>query len=468
MSYIFEALQRAEAERAGGTAPKNAESVADLLQSVEQEIARKQLAAERAGESLSATDSNSNANPSSSSKTPASVADMLQEVEREMARERALAVLPAAVAPPAIEAPKPVGEAASIQATVQAPVVQAPTVHAPVVLTPAVHTPPARPARVEAQEVQQRVQQRHPQRPPQPSVAPVAVSPRSRELEVAPESHAVELPVAAVSAPVFESAAIEPQSPEAGIFAAARVLTPALKPDSRLVCLTDQGGLASEKFRVLGLKLRHMRDQRKLKRIVITGTAPEEGKSLVAANLALNQSRSKVLKTLLIDGDLRRPTVATRFGIDRSLPGLSECLRGERKLSEVVYKLSGSGLWLLPAGRAPENPLDLMQGGRLPELLDELGKFFDWIIIDTPPVVPVADTTFWMKQADGVLIVIREGVSEKKVVERALDSFDRDALLGIVVNSCSRSDHKDYYSRYSQTTAPVKAGRAVSPSVHND
>jgi capsular exopolysaccharide synthesis family protein len=466
MSYIFEALQRAEAERAGGTAPKNAESVADLLQSVEQEIARKQLAAEHAGESLSATDSNSNPNPASSSKTPASVADMLQEVEREMARERALAVAPVAVAPPAIEAPKPVVEAASIQATVQAPVVQAPTVHAPVVLTP------AHPARVEAPEVQQRVQQRpqqrHPQRPQHSSVVPVAVSPRPSELEVVPESHDVELPVAAVSAPVFESAAIEPQSLEAGTFAAARVLTPALKPDSRLVCLTDQGGLASEKFRVLGLKLRHMRDQRKLKRIVITGTAPEEGKSLVAANLALNQSRSKVLKTLLIDGDLRRPTVATRFGIDRSLPGLSECLRGERQLSEVVYKLSGSGLWLLPAGRAPENPLDLMQGGRLPELLDELGKFFDWIIIDTPPVVPVADTTFWMKQADGVLIVIREGVSEKKVVERALDSFDRDALLGIVVNSCSRSDHKDYYSRYSQTTAPVKAGRAVSPSVHND
>ena len=89
-------------------------------------------------------------------------------------------------------------------------------------------------------------------------------------------------------------------------------------------------------------------------------------------------------------------------------------MRGERQLSEVVYKLNGSGLWFLPAGRAPENPVELMQGGRLPELLDQLGEFFDWIFIDTPPVIPVADTTFWMKLADGVLIVIREGVSEKK------------------------------------------------------
>jgi capsular exopolysaccharide synthesis family protein len=237
-----------------------------------------------------------------------------------------------------------------------------------------------------------------------------------------------------------------------------KCISPVLAAESRLVCLTDQGGLPAEKFRVLGLKLRHLREQRKLKRIVVTGTAPEEGKSLVAANLALSQSRSRVLKTLLVDGDLRRPTVVSRFGFDPSLPGLSECLRGERQISEAVRKLDGTGLWILPAGRALENPLELMQSGRLPEVLDGLGKFFDWIIIDTPPVVPVADTAFWMKLADGVLLVIREGVSEKKVVARALDSFDRANLLGIVVNSCSRSEHNDYYSRYGQ--AKVGAGEA--------
>ena len=248
-------------------------------------------------------------------------------------------------------------------------------------------------------------------------------------------------------------------------FAAAKVLSPAPGAGSRLVCLTDQGGLAAEKFRVLGLKLRHLRERRKLKRIVVTGTAPQEGKSLVAANLALNQARSKVLKTLLLDGDLRRPSLASRFGFDRSLPGLSECLRGERPLSEVVYKLNGSGLWFLPAGRAPENPLELMQSGRLPELLDRLGAFFDWIVIDTPPVVPVADTPFWMKLADGVLVVVREGFSEKKTVQRAFDSFDRAALLGIVVNSCSSNEHSDYYSRYGQ--AKVRTG-GVPPSAEND
>jgi capsular exopolysaccharide synthesis family protein len=237
---------------------------------------------------------------------------------------------------------------------------------------------------------------------------------------------------------------------EAFSLASAPVLRPAPLPDARLVCLTDPGSLGAEKFRVLGLRLRNLRDQRKLKRIVVTGTAPEEGKSLIASNLALNQSRSKVLKTLLVDGDFRRPTVAKRFGVGTLLPGLSECLRGERQLSEVVYKLEGSGLYLLPAGMAPENPLELMQSGRLSEYLDQLGTVFDWIIIDTPPLFPLADTTFWMKMSDGVLFVVREGVTERKILQRAVDTLDRATLLGVVVNSCidGGGDHKYYYSRY--------------------
>jgi capsular exopolysaccharide synthesis family protein len=398
MSYIFEALQRAEAERSGAGDPKNAESVADLLRNVEREIARKQPGGESAliepgtvepvavestvGESMPVESMPVESNPPLSRRVE-SVAELLHEAQQDFARQ------------------------------------------------PSVNASAGREAAT--------------------GVALAAVPMDVPEPQIAAKTSVPELP----------------QLPAADatddIFAEAKVLSPALKQDSRLVCLTDQGGLAAEKFRVLGLKLRNLREKRKLKRIVVTGTAPEEGKSLVAANLALNQSRSKVLKTLLIDGDLRRPTVASRFGFDGSLPGLSECLRGERSLSEVVYKLNGSGLFLLPAGRAPENPLDLMQGGRLPELLDRLGRFFDWIIIDTPPVIPVADTTYWMKQADGVLVVIREGVSEKKVVERALDSFDRALMLGIVVNSCRSTDHKDYYSRYSKGTGPT--GEPASPAV---
>ena len=235
------------------------------------------------------------------------------------------------------------------------------------------------------------------------------------------------------------------------------MLLPAPAADSRLVCLTDQGGLAAEKFRVLGLKLRHLRERRKLKRIVVTSSIPEEGKSLIAANLALNQSRSKILSTVLIDGDLRRPELGRRFGFNRNLPGLSEVLRGERKLSEVVYKLEGSGLWFIPAGVTPENPIEVMQAGRLQQLLEQLETFFDWIIIDTPPVLPLADTPLWMKLADGVLLVTREGVCERKQLERTVEVFDRSMMLGVVVNSCSSNEQKYYYSRYSPAAAMVQS-----------
>ncbi|MGD0792484.1 MAG: CpsD/CapB family tyrosine-protein kinase [Terriglobales bacterium] len=238
------------------------------------------------------------------------------------------------------------------------------------------------------------------------------------------------------------------ESPEAGSFASAKVLLPAPAADSKLVCLTDQGGLAAEKFRVLGLKLRHLRERRKLRRIVITSSIPQEGKSLIAANLALNQSRSKILNTVLIDGDLRRPELANRFGFHRNLAGLSEVLRGERQLSEVVYKLEGSGLWFLPAGMTPENPIELMQSGRLQQSLEQLETFFDWIIIDTPPILPLADTPLWMKLADGVLLVTREGVCEKRQLERAVEVIDRSTMLGVVVNSCSSNEQKYYYARY--------------------
>ena len=246
-------------------------------------------------------------------------------------------------------------------------------------------------------------------------------------------------------------------------FASAKALLPAPTADSRLVCLTDQGGLAAEEFRVLGLKLRHVRERRKLKRIVITSSGPEEGKSLIAANLALNQSRSKVLNTLLIDGDLRRPALGTRFGFNRNLPGFSEVLRGERQLSDVVYKIDGSGLWFIPAGVTPENPMDLMQSGRLQQLFEQLETFFHWIIIDTPPVLPLADTPLLMRLADGVLLVTREGVCDKKQLEKAVETIDHSTMLGVVVNSCHSLDQKDYYARY----GPAAGEESSSPATES-
>lgn len=219
-------------------------------------------------------------------------------------------------------------------------------------------------------------------------------------------------------------------------------------PDSRLVSLTDKDGLGAEKFRFLGVRLRQLQQTRPLRRLLITSTLPEEGKSLVSANLAATLSRRGQQKVLLLDGDLRRPVQAQMFG-GTKLAGVSEWLQSGPRAVNNIYYLEGPGFWLMPAGHPPDNPLELMQSGKLGELLDQLASWFDWVVIDSPPILPLADTSVWSRVADGVLLVVREGKSEKRQLQRGLEAIDKSRLLGMVVNSSSNTDHQDYYSRYS-------------------
>jgi capsular exopolysaccharide synthesis family protein len=226
-------------------------------------------------------------------------------------------------------------------------------------------------------------------------------------------------------------------------------------PENRVVSLTHQGSLGAEKLRLLALRLKTMKETRKLKKVLITSTMPEEGKSLISANLAITLARSKHLKTLLLECDLRRPTLANvLFG--QALPGLSEYLQTSVALKEVTYEAAPSGFFVLPAGSPPMNPLELMQSGKFQGLLDELSAHFDWIVIDSPPTMPLADTSLLMKLVDGVLIVVREGVIEKKPLQRTIEMVPPAQLLGIVLNSSSSTDSKKYYQRYAalKVTSP--------------
>jgi capsular exopolysaccharide synthesis family protein len=215
---------------------------------------------------------------------------------------------------------------------------------------------------------------------------------------------------------------------------------------SRLVYFSEPDSLAAEKFRFLGVRLRQMQQTRSLKKILITSTIPEEGKSLVSANLAGVLARRKQ-KVLLIEGDMRRPTLAQQFGLGR-LAGLAEWLQSGQQTPSNIYRLGGPGLWLMPAGDPPANPLELMQSGRLSQLMSQLSSMFDWIVVDSPPLLPLADTTVWARLTDGVLLVAREGKTEKKQLQRGLEAVKNLALLGVVLNGCARSDHENYYQRY--------------------
>jgi capsular exopolysaccharide synthesis family protein len=222
-------------------------------------------------------------------------------------------------------------------------------------------------------------------------------------------------------------------------------------PSSRLVSVGAEESLGAEKFRFLAVKLRQLRQSRTLKKVLITSTIPQEGKSTVAANLACTLARRKQHKTLLLEGDLRRPAVAEKFGLGR-LPGLCEWLSGKTE-NINIYRLESLGLWILPAGSAPQNPLELMQSGKLPSLMEQLETWFDWIVIDSPPVLPLADASIWSRLSDGILLVTRKGITEKQQLQRGIEAIERSKLLGALVNSSSNVAHSDYYQRYSSPPA---------------
>ena len=221
----------------------------------------------------------------------------------------------------------------------------------------------------------------------------------------------------------------------------------ALPPDSKLICLTAPESLGAEKFRFLGVRLRQLQQTRPLKKLLITSVIPEEGKSTVSANLATILARKQQPKILLLDGDLRRPSLSKQFGLGK-LPGLSEWLHGEPRPITHIYRLEGPNLWFLPSGHPPENPLELMQSGRLSKLMEQLAAWFDWIIIDSPPVLPLADTSVWARLADGILLVTREGTTKRRPLQSGLQALEQSKLLGAVVNSSASTDHTNYYYRY--------------------
>jgi capsular exopolysaccharide synthesis family protein len=231
-------------------------------------------------------------------------------------------------------------------------------------------------------------------------------------------------------------------------FESVPVIIPA---DNRLVSISREESLGAEKFRFLGVRLRQLQQTRQLKKVLITSTIPQEGKSTVAANLACTLARRKQHKTLLLEGDLRRPTVARQFGLGNR-PGICEWLKGSSRTMNI-YRLESLGLWVFPAGRTPENPLELMQSGKLPPLMEQLTAWFDWVIIDSPPVLPLADTSMWARLADGILLVTRQGVTEKKQLQRGLEALEKTKLLGAIVNSSTDAAHSDYYQRYGATAS---------------
>ncbi len=221
---------------------------------------------------------------------------------------------------------------------------------------------------------------------------------------------------------------------------------------SRLVALTDPKSLGAEKFRALVARLESLRQRQKreLKSLQITSAVINEGKSLVAANLAVTLVKHFAYKVLLIEGDLHRPTLTTLLGLT-NLEGINQWWRRREEnteLSHCIYKLDDMPLWFLSAGPPCDQPSQILQSARFAEAFVQLAGGFDWVVVDSTPMSPTVDVNLWSRLVDGSLLVVREGVTPIKALQMGVKGLDNPKWLGVVLNEASEFDRVNYTDQY--------------------
>lgn len=218
-------------------------------------------------------------------------------------------------------------------------------------------------------------------------------------------------------------------------------ITPTLDP--RLVAAITPQAPAAERYRLLRTRIKRAEDGRTVRAIVVTSPSKGDGKSLTAANLALTMAQEPHQRVLLLDADLRRPSVAAMFGLSEG-PGLAEVLMGAVDLDAALVHMPDQHLTVLPAGTPTAQPAELLGSASMRRLLDMLRTRFDRILIDMPPAAPLADVHVVSPIADGLLMVVRAGITPKPAIERALSGLEMSKVLGLVLNGAGEGAPDGY------------------------
>src|ERR1700736_128924 len=202
-----------------------------------------------------------------------------------------------------------------------------------------------------------------------------------------------------------------------------------------------------EQFRTLRSRLYQLRDKQPLRSVLVTSSLSGEGKTFVANNLAHALARQQNCRVLLIDADLRRPDLHRGFGAPNS-PGLAEYLKGEATEVMIIQRGMPEYLCFTPGGNKVENPAELLANGRLKPLLQTIGPVFDWVIVDSPPTLPVSDALTLAELCDGVLTVIRAAQTGFDSAQKSCHQLREKNLLGVALNCAD--DAAAYGSYYSE------------------
>jgi capsular exopolysaccharide synthesis family protein len=205
-----------------------------------------------------------------------------------------------------------------------------------------------------------------------------------------------------------------------------------------------------EQYRRLAARLYVAQGEQRVKVVMMTSALPGEGKTLTAANLALTFSESYRRQVLLIDADLRRPSIHELFQVP-NVTGLNEGLRAEGDRKVPVIRLTDH-LTILTAGRPEPDPMSVLSSDRMRRMLEEAAGSFDWVIVDTPPIGLLSDARLLASLVDTVLLVVRAGSTPVAAINSAVDAIGRDRILGVVLNRADQAQHAEYAYQY--YTAP--------------
>lgn len=216
--------------------------------------------------------------------------------------------------------------------------------------------------------------------------------------------------------------------------------------DPHMITFYEPRSKATEQFRILRARLRKFVQDKQFKILLVLGTCPQEGKSFVASNLAISMAQADTSPVLLMDGDLRRPSLHKLFGLT-VVKGLADYLAGNASFDEIVHVTDVAELYVIPSGDIPHNPAELIVSDRLKLLLNTIKTNFStcWLIIDSPPVISTTEPAILLEHADGFIYVIQADKTDKNLVKDALSKIDAGKLFGLVFNRAANQPDNYYY-----------------------
>jgi len=278
--------------------------------------------------------------------------------------------------------------------------------------------------------------------PPAPAAAPRASSPRE---PIARASAIAEVALPR-RAPVQAPATLTPVLPAAAPVANP-VLAPgrsvrSLQPHPLLVAALSPHSSTAEQYRAIRTRIAQSEGGRHCRTILVTSPSSGDGKTLTALNLALTMAQEFHRRVVAVDAHLRSGSLHRLVGIAER-PGLSDVLLGSVPLEQALVSLPDFNLTVLPAGSPARQPTELLGSAEMRRVVDALHTQFDRVVVDASPAAPLADVGVLTPLVDGVVLVVRAGRTRRPAIDRALDEFDPERLLGIVLNDVETAGRED-------------------------